>query len=85
MVSSLEATIKLEYDDEQTAAAVADAISPDNFNIPSGLYVKTRREGLCVVTEVKIEDKIPTFISTIDDLLFSVSVAEKTLKVAKDR
>ena len=80
----LEATITLEFDNEKIAAAVADAISPDNFKIPAGLFIKTYREKCCVVTEVKVGDKISTFISTIDDLLFSVSVAEKALRAARE-
>ena len=83
-VNKLEATITLEFDDEETAAAVTDAISPDNFTVPAGLFVKTHREKRCVITEVKIEDKASTFVSTIDDLLFSLSVAEKTLRAAKE-
>jgi tRNA threonylcarbamoyladenosine modification (KEOPS) complex Pcc1 subunit len=76
----LEATITLEYDDEKTAKAVADAVSPDNFKVPSGLVVKTMQRGNKVVTEINAQEKIATFIATIDDLLSSVSIAEKTLK-----
>lgn len=79
----LEATIKLEYDDEKTARAVADAISPENLRCPEGVLVKTRREKCCVTTEIKVEGKVSTFIATIDDLLFSVSLVERTLKVAR--
>jgi len=37
-------------------------------------------EGSHVLTEVKTEGKLAIFIATIDDLLFSVSTAEKTLR-----
>jgi tRNA threonylcarbamoyladenosine modification (KEOPS) complex Pcc1 subunit len=79
-VNGLEATITLEYTDEKTAKAVADAVSPDNFKVPIGLAVKTVCKGNKVFTEVNAEEKIATFIATIDDLLSSVSTAEKTLK-----
>ena len=77
---SLEATIKLEYDDEKTAAAVADAVSPENLTAPTGLFVRTTREGCCIVTIIKGGTKLSTFLSTIDDLLASASTAEKILQ-----
>jgi hypothetical protein len=76
----LEATITLEYGDAKTADAVANAVSPDNFETPVGLFIKTLRKDSVVLTEVKTEGKLSTFIATIDDLLFSVSTAEKTLR-----
>jgi hypothetical protein len=76
----LEATITLEYGDAKTAAAVANAVSPDNFKTPRGLFIKTMRKGSRVLTEVKTEGRLATFIATIDDLLFCVSTAEKALR-----
>jgi tRNA threonylcarbamoyladenosine modification (KEOPS) complex Pcc1 subunit len=81
----LEATITLEYDDEKTAEAVARAVSPDNFKTPIGLTVRTIWKDNKVVTEIKAEEKIATFIATIDDLLSSISVAEKALKAVQQR
>jgi hypothetical protein len=81
----LEATITLEYGDAKTAEAVASAVSPDNFKTPAELFIKTFRRGNCVLTEIKAEGKLATFIATIDDLLFSASTAEKTLSIAKKR
>ena len=80
-----EATIKLEYDDEKVAEAVADAVSPDNFKTPVGLTVKTIRRKNAVVTEVVAEGKMATFIATLDDLLSSVTVAEKTVRAIQER
>ncbi len=76
----MEATITLEYDDEKVAEAVAAAVSPDNYKTPADLTVKTVRKQNVVLTEIRAEGKMPTFIATIDDLLFSVSTAEKALK-----
>jgi hypothetical protein len=76
----LEATVTLEYKDEKTARAVAEAVSPDNFKTPVELQVKTVRENNKVITEICCDGKLATFTATIDDLLFSVSTAEKTLK-----
>ncbi|MGE5637783.1 MAG: KEOPS complex subunit Pcc1 [Chloroflexota bacterium] len=76
----MEATIALEYDDEKVAEAVAEAVSPDNYRTPTDISVKTERKQNTVITKIKADGKILTFLSTIDDLLFSVSIAEKTLK-----
>ena len=81
----MEATITLEYDDQKTAEAVARAVSPDNFKTPIGLVVRTVWKNNKVVTEIKADGKIATFIATIDDLLSSISVAEKALKAVQKR
>ena len=75
----MQATVTLEYKDEKTAKAIAEAVSPDNFKTPIGLQVKTVRENSRVITEIECESKLATFTATIDDLLFSASTAEKTL------
>lgn len=79
----MEATVTLEYKDEKTAEAIAQAVSPDNFKTPIGLQVKTVRENSKVITQIQCEGKLATFTATIDDLLFSASTAEKTLKIIK--
>ena len=80
----MEAIIRLEYVDQKKAEAIAKAVSPDNFTAPAGLHVETKREENNVTTEITCEGKLATFTATIDDLLFSVSTAEKTLQtVAK--
>ena len=79
----LQATIRLEYDDVEIAAAVADAVSPDNFGAPKGLTVTSRREEGVVITEIALEGRIATLISTIDDLLESASTAEKSLEALR--
>jgi hypothetical protein len=79
----LEAEIRLSYQNEREAEAVAKAVSPDNVEVPSGLYVKTVRKGSEVLTNVECQTRLQTLIATIDDLLACVSVAEKTFNVAK--
>ena len=41
----MEAIITLEYGDEKTAEAVANAVSPDNFKTPAGLFIRTFRSS----------------------------------------
>lgn len=80
----LEATITLEYNSTKTAASIADAVSPDNFKTPVGIDVETQLNGKKVVSKIKLEGKTAsTLIATIDDLLESVSTAEKTLHIIK--
>ncbi|MGC8999010.1 MAG: KEOPS complex subunit Pcc1 [Candidatus Bathyarchaeia archaeon] len=79
----MEAEIIISYDSAESAKAVAEAVSPDNFKVPPGLSIRTEREGSDVVTRIKCRGKLQTFIATIDDLLFAVSLAEKTLKTAR--
>jgi tRNA threonylcarbamoyladenosine modification (KEOPS) complex Pcc1 subunit len=79
----LQAIITLEYQDEKTAKAIAQAVSPDNLKAPTGLHVRTERDANKVITQIECEDKLATFTATIDDLLFSVSTAEKALKIIK--
>ena len=79
----MQATIRLEYDDAETAQAVLDAISPDNCTSPPGLTVNSKQENAVVTTEITLEGKLVTLIATIDDLLESASTAEKTLHLVK--
>ena len=79
----LEAEIILDYDKAEIAEAVVKAVSPDNFKTPRGLSIKTTWRKEKVLTKIKCKRKLSTFIATIDDLLFCISTAEKTLQIAK--
>jgi len=79
----LEAEITLEYDKDKIAKAVAEAVSPDNFKTPKGLSIETRWKDGRVITLIRFDGKLPTFIATIDDLLSCTATAEKTLQTAK--
>jgi len=79
----LEAKITLIYEDEKKASAIAKAISPDNLKVPKRLFVATRKEGRKVVTYVKCELNFRTFMSTIDDILSCISVAERSLNTMR--
>lgn len=79
----LKAELSLAYDDPKEAEAIAQAISPDNLEVPTGLRVKTARRGRSVFTSVSCEKSLETFIATLDDLLACASVAEKALGSVK--
>jgi len=74
----------LTYDDEREAEAVTKAVSPDNVRIPPYLYIETARLGKEVITKITCEEnRLGTFISTIDDLLGSVSAVERVFSTVK--
>lgn len=76
----MEARISLFYRDQREAKAVSEAVSPDNTKTPENLSVHTSAIDNSVVTSIEYEgDNLMTFLSTIDDLLSCVSVAEKAL------
>jgi tRNA threonylcarbamoyladenosine modification (KEOPS) complex Pcc1 subunit len=79
----LEAEIRLSYQNEREAEAVAKAVSPDNVEVPPGLHIETLRSGSDVHTTIECQTRLQTLIATIDDLLACVSVAEKAFNVAK--
>ena len=79
----MEAKIKLSYNDVKEAKAVTDAVSPDNIEVPLGLFVRTERRGSTVITQISCQTKLTTFLSTIDDLLSCVSVAERSFSIVK--
>ena len=82
-MNTLEAETILDYDEAEIAEAIAKAVSPDNFKTPRGLSIKTTWKKEKVLTKIKCKRKLSTFIATIDDLLFCISTAEKTLQIAK--
>jgi len=80
----LEARMTFVYKDREEARAVSRAVSPDNVKTPRNLLVETFSKGNCLVAEVEYEaSNLMTFLSTIDDLLSAISVAEKTLLAAR--
>ena len=79
----MEAEIILDYNDGKVAKAIADAVSPDNYKTPKSLKIETTCRNGKVITRIQCEAGLPTFIATIDDLLFCTSTAENALKAAK--
>jgi hypothetical protein len=47
--------------------------------------VKTTHQGKLVVTEIILEERIATLISTVDDLLEGATTAEKALHVVNEK
>jgi len=81
----LEAEILLSYKNKREAEAVTKAVSPDNIEVPPGLFIETVRKGSEVHTGIECQLRLHTLIATIDDLLACVSVAEKTFKISEKK
>ena len=79
----IEAEIVLKYENEEKAEAVASAVSPDNVKYQE-LSIRTFNNGCQVVTLIGCRGKIGTFITTVDDLLRCLIVAEKTISLVKE-
>lgn len=79
----MEASINISYKNMKEAKAVARAVAPDNVEVPKGLFIKTTVRGVKVSTKITCQTRLETLISTIDDLLSAVSVAEKSLSAVK--
>ncbi len=75
------AEIVWSYRDESRARAIAEAVEVDNRGIPEelkkSLNVETRWENGKVITKVKYSGEIESLIVALDDLVFSVKIAEE--------
>lgn len=68
-----------EYGNEDTAKAVAGAVEVDNLNLPKNLKIKTYPKGGKVMTKVKYLGEIESLIVALDDLVFSIKIAEDVI------
>ena len=64
---------------------MAEALSPDNINVPGYLKVKTMVKGDVVKVDVECQRGFETFLATVDDLLSCMQATEKAVKVVKNR
>ncbi|ASJ03263.1 KEOPS complex subunit [Thermococcus profundus] len=79
----IEARVEItwHYGDEERARAIAEAIQVDNEGMPEGLKkslnLETRWVDGAVGTKVKYRGEIDTLIKALDDLVFSIKIAEE--------
>lgn len=73
------AKIVIEYQDERTAQTIANAISPDNITTDL-ISIKNYTEKNKLVITVQCKKSVGSLLATLDDILFSIQTAEKTLK-----
>ena len=74
-----EAELILRYNDEETARAVVEAVSPDNYQALEGLELSVERRKTEITVKVHCSKGVGSLISTLDDLLSCLATAEKTL------
>lgn len=75
----MKAEIEIEYENEKTARALAEALAPDNLETPDGMKIITKSKEQKVFTEISFRGRIKTLIATIDDLLSCLQAAEEAL------
>lgn len=77
--SGAEAELTLRYPDEETARAVAEAVSPDNYQAPQGMEVSVQRKKAEIDVHIRCPKGVGSLISTLDDLMSCLAAAEKTI------
>lgn len=75
----ISATIVIRFCDEEEAASVLKAVEPDNSPLPPGLSIESRQEGATVSFQIICERGPESLLSTVDDLLAAIQLAEKTI------
>lgn len=73
------ATIVIKFCDEEEAASVLKAVEPDNSPLPQGLRIEARQDGPTLSFEITCDKGPESLLSTIDDLLAAIQLAEKTV------
>jgi len=76
---STGAHLYFSYEKEETAKIIVGAISPDNYKVPAGLTIKASRQRAEVHIRIVCTKGSGTLLATLDDLLSSIQLAEKTL------
>ena len=80
-MEKIEAEITVNYQNTTHANVIKNSVSIDNCKT-KGIYIKTRTEKNKIITKV-ICKRIPTFIATVDDFLFCLTLADKVVKTTK--
>lgn len=73
--------ISINYDSEKIAESIEKALIPDDKSAPAHLKVKTWHKSGRLNSEIECKGSFETFMSTIDDLIASIQVAEKNIEI----
>ena len=80
----MKANIKLIYAYENEAKTIAEAISPENIKTSSNLNINTFFKENKIYTTINYHgNNLLTLLTTIDDLLYSIAIAEKIIHFLK--
>jgi phosphoserine phosphatase len=75
-----KAYVSFRYRTEVAAKVIVGAVSPDNIPVPPGLSIKSSRREAKAETRVFCAKGVGTLLATLDDLLSSIQLAEKTIQ-----
>ena len=78
-----KAWLTLQPRNSRLARAIVEAVSPDNATAPKDLKVETWFKDGKVYCRIICLRGAETFLATLDDLLSSIGLAERTLKEAE--
>jgi len=72
-------TLTISYGDERIASAVAEAVSPDNFDAPEDIRVESLAHGERVFAVIEGTSSLERLVSTVEDLLSCIQAAERSI------
>ncbi len=79
MRGTSKAVLRVTFCDEGESEGALISLLPDNEPLPPGLTIEMVREGRDLVAEVSCERGVDSLLSTLDDLLTSLNLAERAL------
>ncbi len=71
------------YSSIKRAKSIVKSIAPDNLKTPFGLIIKTRRDVRRVTVKIVTIKGVETLLSTINDLLSCIQIAEEVLNIVE--
>ena len=78
--TSSSTQIQIRYSDEKTARTIQRAITPDNIGAPEDMQIRVMVNENILEIEIYSDRSIGSLISTLDDLLSCIQVAEITIE-----
>ena len=80
----IKAELYFSYSSSKKAKSIVRSIAPDNLKTPFGLIIKTRRDIRRVAVKIVTIKGVETLLSTINDLLSCIQIAEDVLNVVEE-
>ncbi len=71
------------YSSIKSAKSIVRSIAPDNLKTPFGLIIKTRRDVRRVEVKIVTIKGVETLLSTLNDLLSCIQIAEEVLNIVE--
>ncbi|MHA2070117.1 MAG: KEOPS complex subunit Pcc1 [Candidatus Thorarchaeota archaeon] len=76
----MRAVIELNLESSLEAKEALQAISPDNFPLPSGLEIDTRVNENVLVVEIACSRGPKSLGATVEDLMSAIDLSLRTMK-----